>query len=221
MSEYQYYAFRAIDRALTQAQLKELRALSTRARISPTSFVNEYHYGDFKGQPKQLMERYFDFHFYYSNWGTRIVMLRVPKRLLDLKLAATYCRGNAAETWTKGDYVLLDVTSEEEPEYDEEIDEDYFQPMLALRDELMRGDHRLLYLLWLLEVQAEEADDDEHEPPVPPGLGELTMAQILFCEVMRVDRDLVRAAAERSAPLAPEAPARDVAAWLRALPTAD
>ncbi|MGH8906743.1 MAG: hypothetical protein ACRD0K_09550 [Egibacteraceae bacterium] len=35
VSEYQYYEFLAIDRPLDDRQLSELRALSTRARISP------------------------------------------------------------------------------------------------------------------------------------------------------------------------------------------
>lgn len=42
MSEYQYYEFQGIDRPLTEKQMAELRAISTRARIMPTSFVNEY-----------------------------------------------------------------------------------------------------------------------------------------------------------------------------------
>jgi hypothetical protein len=95
---YQYDAFRTIDRALTQAQL---RAFSTLTRISLTRFVNEYPYGDCKRQPNQLMERYFDVHFCYSNWGTRIVMFRVPKRLLDPKLAATHCRGHVTSSPTR------------------------------------------------------------------------------------------------------------------------
>ena len=56
MSEYQYYEFQAVDRPLTSAQQRELRALSTRARITTTSFVNHYEWGDFKGNPARLME---------------------------------------------------------------------------------------------------------------------------------------------------------------------
>jgi hypothetical protein len=54
VSEYQYYEFQAIDRSLTMAEQQELRALSTRARISATSFVNSYEWGDFKGNPSRL-----------------------------------------------------------------------------------------------------------------------------------------------------------------------
>jgi hypothetical protein len=60
MSEYQYYEFQALDRPLTQEQISELRAYSSRARITPSSFVNVYNWGDFKGNPVRWMEQYFD-----------------------------------------------------------------------------------------------------------------------------------------------------------------
>jgi hypothetical protein len=79
MSEYQCYEFVALDRPLTAKQMAELRAISTRAEISPTRFWNEYHWGDLKADPAKLMERYFDAHLYFANWGTRRLMLRLPK----------------------------------------------------------------------------------------------------------------------------------------------
>ena len=54
MSEYQYYEFLAIDRPLDDGEQAAVRALSTRAMISATSFVNEYHWGEFKGDPREL-----------------------------------------------------------------------------------------------------------------------------------------------------------------------
>ena len=49
MSEYQYYEFLALDRPLTDKQRAELRSISTRAEITATRFVNEYQWGDLKG----------------------------------------------------------------------------------------------------------------------------------------------------------------------------
>ena len=60
MSEHQCYEFVALDRPLTAKQMSELRAISTRAEISPTRFWNEYQWGDLKADPAKLMERYFD-----------------------------------------------------------------------------------------------------------------------------------------------------------------
>ncbi|SBT05175.1 hypothetical protein ACCAA_20208 [Candidatus Accumulibacter aalborgensis] len=96
MSEYQYYEFQAIDRPLTSAEMSELRSISTRARITPTSFVNEYSWGDFKGQPDVWMERYFDAFLYLANWGTHLLKLRLPPRLLNPASALTYFGSDSA-----------------------------------------------------------------------------------------------------------------------------
>ena len=84
MSEYQYYEFQAIERPLSERQMLELRAYSTRAHITSTSFVNDYSFGSFKGNADAWMEKYFDSFIYLANWGTRILKLRLPSRLLTL-----------------------------------------------------------------------------------------------------------------------------------------
>jgi hypothetical protein len=48
--------------------MAELRALSTRATITPTRLQNVYHWGDFKGDPSTWMEKYFDAFVYVANW---------------------------------------------------------------------------------------------------------------------------------------------------------
>jgi hypothetical protein len=70
MSEYQYYEFVALDRALTKAEMQDLRSLSSRAEISSTRFANVYNYGNFRGDESELMKRYFDAMVYVANWGT-------------------------------------------------------------------------------------------------------------------------------------------------------
>jgi hypothetical protein len=44
VSEYQYYEFLAIDRPLTEQEMRELRAVSSRAVITPTRFTNHYEW---------------------------------------------------------------------------------------------------------------------------------------------------------------------------------
>ena len=48
VSEYRYYEVQAIDRPLGEADMEALRILSTRARITATSFTNHYKWGDFR-----------------------------------------------------------------------------------------------------------------------------------------------------------------------------
>jgi hypothetical protein len=57
VSEYQYYDFRAMDRALTRAEVAELRSISTRAIITSTGFTNHYEWGDLKANPLKLLSR--------------------------------------------------------------------------------------------------------------------------------------------------------------------
>jgi hypothetical protein len=203
VSEYQYYEFRAVDRPLDERQMAELRALSTRAVITPTSFVNSYQWGNFRGDPVAMVQGYFDAFLYLANWGSRQVMLRLPARLLDVTTAQRYCAGNTAATaWAHGEHVILAFTSENEDGDEDwvEGDEDSLASIVPARSELAAGDLRLLYLGWLLTVQADELADDEPEPPVPPGLRELTAPLRSFTDFLRLDQDLLAAAAIASEP---------------------
>jgi hypothetical protein len=75
VSEYQYYEFLAIDRPLAKKQIDEVRRWSTRAEITSNSFVNEYHWDNFKGDPELLVSRYFDVLVYFANWGTHQLLM--------------------------------------------------------------------------------------------------------------------------------------------------
>src|SRR4051794_14325826 len=91
MSEYQYYEFRAVDRPLSRAEMDELRALSSRAEITPTSFSNEYNYGDFRGDELAVLARYFDVFLYVANWGTHRIAFRLPVGQVDIESFRPYC----------------------------------------------------------------------------------------------------------------------------------
>ena len=198
MSEYQYYEFQAIDKPLDEKGIRALRNLSSRAQITPTSFVNEYNWGDFKGNPLKLMEKYFDAFFYVANWGTHWFMLRIPRRLINFDLAEKYCFGENATAYKKGEYLILEFTSETD-NYEWEEGEGGLSSLISLRSDIIRGDYRCLYLAWLYCVQMDEIDEEELEPPVPPNLGDLNASLKSFVDFMRIDTDLIAVAAENSA----------------------
>lgn len=221
MSEYQYYEFQALDRPLTQEQISRLRAYSSRAHITPSNFVNEYNWGDFKGNPQQWMEQYFDAFLYFANWGSRRFMLRLPKKLLDPKIVASYCADQSFCCHQKDDHIVLSFESElEDYEWDE--GKSWLASLVPLRSDLMRGDHRALYLGWLLAVQFQEVPDEAPEPPVPPGLGKLTAALGCLADFLGIDADLIAAAAERSPDEQVSTSSRkEIDEWVRALPSAE
>lgn len=225
MSEYQYYEFVAVDRPLTASEMAELRALSTRATITPTRLVNVYHWGNFKGNPLTLMQRYFDAFLYRANWGTHRLMLRLPRSLLDPREATPYCMADRAEVHQTADHVILEFRSESEEGHwsdDENDEEGVLASLLPLRADIAGGDRRALYLAWLLCAQDGGLDDAEVEPPVPPGLGRLSASLTALAAFLRIGDDLIAVAAERSPTLSDDGPpSADLEAWVASLPEAE
>lgn len=222
MSEYQYYEFRAVDRPLGEREMTELRDLSTRAEITPTGFVNTYNWGNFRGDPYELMEKYFDAFVYVANWGQHRFMLRVPRRFLDTKAASVYRTGEELSLKVKGEHVLIEFVSDtEEPEGWVE-GEGWLPSMITLRADLLRGDLRCLYLSWLACLWTEELDDDAPEPPVPPGMRELSAPLSALAEFLRLDADLLEVASEASAGDAPPGPSpEELEEWIKGLPDSE
>lgn len=222
MSEYQYYEFQAIDRPLDEREMRTLRQYSTRATITPTRFVNFYDWGNFKGDPAAWMERYFDAFLYFADWGERGLMLRLPRRLLDPKTARRYCRMESASVRIKGDFVILTFLSDEPQDCDDADDgQGWLSSLIPLRTDLANGDHRALYLAWLLAAQKGELDGDDPEPPCPAGLRKLSAPLRAFADFLRIDQDLLAIATERSRERDEALPARELHRWLAALPDAD
>lgn len=222
MSEYQYYEFQAIDRPLTDKQMKKLRSYSTRARITRTSFINDYSWGSFKGDEDAWMEKYFDAFLYVANWGTQVLKLRLPSRLLDLKTAQEYCVGDSAYAWESRGNTIVSFVSEEEGEWDWVEGDGIISPVLPVRAELAHGDLRALYLGWLLCVQHGELDDEGTEPAVPPGLGQLSASLGSLASFLRIDEDLLYAAAQASPAMGHTQWSHDeVRAWVAGLPAAE
>ena len=220
MSEYQYYEFQAIDRPLTDKEMGELRSYSTRARITPTSFVNDYSWGKFKGDVTVWMEKYFDAFLYLANWGAHVLKLRLPFRLLDPATAREYCGDDSDFLREKAGKVVLSFVSEDEEGGDWEEDEGQLSSMISVRAELARGDLRALYLGWLLRAQTGVLGDEDVEPPLPPGLGQLSASLQSLAEFLRIDGDLVHVAAEASPAMEDSGLERDeVQAWVGKLAT--
>ncbi len=198
MSEYQYYEFVAIDRPLTPKEIEQVGEYSTRAEITPTSFVNEYHWGNFRGDVHDFLTRFFDAHLYHANWGWRTFAFRVPSDAIDLKSIDPYCTQEVLTVSEKRGCVIVDFSTHSDGNGDDGSGGGYMASLVSNRSELMAGDLRSLYLGWLRAAQQGDVDAEEAEPPVPDGLTQLSAAQIALAEFLRLDSDLLDVASRAS-----------------------
>jgi len=217
MSEYQYYEFAAIDRPLTRAEMSQLRAVSTRADITPSGFTNHYEWGDLKADPADWMRRHFDAFVYTANWCSCRLALRVPLATFRKAELEPFATRHTLTIEAGVEHWVIDWSLDESEDYDRFAmgdDGGWMRRLVPLRDELLRGDLRPLYLGWL--AAAGELADDALEPPVPPGLSSLTPAQQALVEFIEVDPDMLAAAAACSTPASEtdSTQAARVEAWL-------
>jgi len=198
--EYQYYEFQAIDRPLTKAEQDYVQSLSSRVRPTTTSAVFTYSYGDFRGSPLSVLERCFDAMLYMANWGSYQLAFRFPKSAINVSHLTPYCVDNIIEVLTGDKYVILNIEihSEEGGGWIEESNS-WLGTLIPIRQAILQGDHRLLYLVWLQAAAVSpDLEQDTQEPPVPPNLQKLNASLQSLIDWLEIDSDLIAAAAQIS-----------------------
>jgi len=202
MSTYQYYEFQAIDRPLTTEEQQAVAQLSSRVDPHPRQAIFVYHYSNFRGDPERILAKYYDAMLYTANWGSRQLMFRFPSSALDLDEVQAYCQPLIVQDYlslsTLGEYALLNIAFHPEDSYDWVEGEGWLSAMLSLRDDILQGDYRMLYLAWLRAVEFEDLLDSVQEPPVPSGLKKLSPALRSFIDFFEIDEVLAHVAAKAS-----------------------
>lgn len=179
-----------------------LRAVSTRAVITPSSFANHYEWGDLKADPTDWMRHYFDAFVYTANWRSCRLALRVPLATFGKAELKHFATKYALTIEADDKHWIFDWALDESEDYDrfaEEGGSNWMRRLAPLRDELLRGDLRPLYLGWLAGAGSGELRDDALEPEVPPGLSELSLPQQALIEFLEIDPDMLAAAMAGSA----------------------
>ena len=225
MSEYQRYEFMTIDRPLTRAQLDEVNELSSHIEASSTHALIEYHWGDFKHEPITVLREFFDGFLYWANWGSPELAFRFPHGILPADLIDDYDFDDFVTFTQYKDYDILDIHFGEMQGPDEWIEYE-LGSLIPIRDELMEGDLRALYIAWLAsqymmfgyEEDQEEEDYEIIVPSVPPDFGKLTEAQQALAELLQVPEELLVAAAQHSTGTMTSPKKDDFATWVKQLP---
>ncbi|MCP5519917.1 MAG: hypothetical protein H7A46_00045 [Verrucomicrobiales bacterium] len=212
MSEYQYYEFAAIDGPISDEGLNYAKGCSSRAEVSRLSWRNVYHFGSFKGSEATLL-KYYDAHFFIANWATARLVLALPEGCLSAEAIEPYLRGgdqyeDTLTTKQLGNRRLVWFEHNEDGGWWDKQGEGVLDRLLPIREDLIRGDHRSLFLAWLADFDPDEWTDPADEgvlmPPIPAGLNRLTTALTVFLKHFAVDPDALTVAAEFSPGPPPE-----------------
>jgi hypothetical protein len=131
MSKYQYYEFQAIDRPLSEKEQAEVSSYSSRAEITSHHAVFTYNYSDFPGDSIKLLQKYFDAMLYLNNWGTKQLVFRLPRSLVDADLIAVAAEASGENK----EAVAFDV--------EQQIAKLSKQERIAFLVKVARGDHQV------------------------------------------------------------------------------
>jgi hypothetical protein len=206
MSEYQYYEFVAVDGPISDDGLRYARGCSSRAEVSRFRWHNVYHFGSFHGSEETLL-RHYDAHFYIANWGTVRLGLALPAASLPREAVEPYLRGGERyeDTLTfkgVGGRCIVWWERNEEGGWCQTEGEGVLDQLIGVREELLRGDYRALFLGWLADFSPDEwinpKDKSVLLPPIPGALDRLSSAQAALIKHFPVDRDALDVAASLS-----------------------
>ncbi|MEM6768157.1 MAG: hypothetical protein AAF655_24690 [Bacteroidota bacterium] len=209
MSEYQYYDFYAIDKPLTQEQIAVISTFSSRTHPTPRRATFEYNYGDFSYNQEEVVSTYFDMMLYVANWGSRQLLMKFPIDLVPFKTLQKY-QINASDfaaqeirVFKKEKHVFINLEMNlDEGDWIE--GEGLLDGLLPLREQILLGDHRVLYLAWkYLDAQklSSKGAGGVHiskTPPIPPNMGKIDASLQEFISFWEIDVDLVDSAIKES-----------------------
>lgn len=204
MSEYQFYDFYSIDRSLTKKEMETISTYSSRVDLSSRRARFMYNYGDFRYNEVEVLNDFFDIMLYVANWGSRRLMMKFPSSMVSFQELREYAIAAGSEFYQeinvlkKGSNVLIDMNlTDEDSEW---IDaEGMLDEMLPIRNQILHGDYRALYLGWLrLAAEDYEISPDLPEPTLPANLKQLDYSLDSFANFWDIHPDLISAAAEIS-----------------------
>ncbi len=204
MSEFQFYEFRTIDNPLSEKDRKEIGRWSSRTTPTSNRAVFTYHYSDFPKDEIKVIEKYFDAMFYFANWGSKRLLFKFPKELVEIEQIKQYCFEYDDELIINEteNYVIIDFFFSEEENSGWFDVEGCLTSLISLRNDILKGDFRCLYLAWLYAMTSykewDDFDDEIIEPYIPPGLQDLNAALKSFIELLEIDEDILYVAFEQS-----------------------
>jgi hypothetical protein len=182
------------NRALTPKDREHADSLSSHAVVGSNYAIYTYVYGgSFKGNEQKMLSKTFDAMLWHDSSECFHLRFRFPKDVVPLKELKPYLSkiefpAIEVETVSAGKNTILSIRCHIEDGERAWI-EDTTQPLLDLmpiREDILAGDYRALYLIarynQLIEEESDETTTDKNTAviPLPPGLDDLPDHLISF-----------------------------------------
>lgn len=201
MSEYEFNAFRAVDRPLDDKQFKFAERQSSHADVTRWAMTVDYHHSSFRGNINALLRGGYDVFLQYTNYGCREIRLRIPRGLSFGKRVIHRFIDDERLIWEndkKGKGGILKLSSFQEEGFDPVWDFDaVINASVNLRRQLIEGDARVLYVFWVCTSLGDNWNpEDIASPPVPGGLSQCGGDCEFLLDYFEIDPLILKAAGE-------------------------
>jgi len=214
--EYQQYEFQCIDKPLSPEDRAEISSWSSRTEATASGATFTYSYSDFPKDEFQVVVRYFDIMLYQANWGTKRLLIKLPLKLVDYEALKQFDSSVGKRYYYERDlvvtrnqeYAFIDFNENDEDGYIDWVEEGSLLSLLPIREYIINGDYRPLYLFWLHAMlrRAQQTNATESlakilntkEPPVPNNLKKISAPLQDFIEYWAIESSWIKAACQNS-----------------------
>jgi hypothetical protein len=160
MSEYQYYEFCNTNKPMTAQARQEMKSLSSRSKLTTHGVSYVYNYGDFRGEPEELLARHFDVYFYIANWGTLRLIFKYKTNEVDSNNIKPYLIDNVINCKICGEFTILEIEiNDENCGWGWIEGKEMLGDLLPLYEEIKYGNYNLLLLVAIIHATYNEVND--------------------------------------------------------------
>ena len=177
MRESHFVIFQAVDKPLNDDQLEFAKRQLTRADITRWTLKIENQQSSLRGDVDGWLRRGFDIFLQFDSYGDLSFKWRLPSAPFSFDIWSRYVDGERLQ-WQQdadgpsGILSLHPFRESGERHYSTDVPA-YLEVAIRVRERLLTGDLRALYLLWLCASFDDNTDPEETiEPPVPHGIAD-------------------------------------------------
>ncbi|MGD0466701.1 MAG: hypothetical protein ABSA84_08400 [Gammaproteobacteria bacterium] len=182
MSGYQYYEFCRIKAPISQKAREEMASLSSRANVGTHGASYVYNYGNFRGDSKKLLLKYFDVFFYLSNYGVIQLMFKYKPGQVNIEELKKYDIKHviSCEQYDKG--VLLEIYINKEEGFGWTEGEGLLADLLPLYSEIKAKNYQFLRLITAINNELDRKVNDTSSNMISEM--DLSSAQQAFLDII-------------------------------------